>query len=84
MVTSLTVVLSLQDIEASQLLLFVQSFGIPIDSMNKLLTLLDQACATDSKGLEEVGPSPHTLRPLPAPSHCSTRRVPPAARGFRR
>ncbi|XP_074651067.1 integrator complex subunit 1-like [Tubulanus polymorphus] len=44
---------ALQDLEASQLLLFVQSFGIPVSSMSKLLNALDCAVETDLPSVEE-------------------------------
>ncbi|XP_004705938.1 integrator complex subunit 1, partial [Echinops telfairi] len=44
---------ALQDLEPQQLLLFVQSFGIPVPSMNKLLHYLDQAVAHDPQTLEQ-------------------------------
>uniref|UniRef100_A0A671TYR0 Integrator complex subunit 1 n=1 Tax=Sparus aurata TaxID=8175 RepID=A0A671TYR0_SPAAU len=44
---------ALQDLEPQQLLLFVQSFGIPVSSMSKLLQYLDQAVSHDPQSLEE-------------------------------
>lgn len=44
---------ALQDLEPQQLLLFVQSFGIPVSSMSKLLQYLDQAVAQDPQTLEQ-------------------------------
>uniref|UniRef100_A0A3Q3RB44 Uncharacterized protein n=1 Tax=Monopterus albus TaxID=43700 RepID=A0A3Q3RB44_MONAL len=44
---------SLQDLEPQQLLLFVQSFGIPVSSMSKLLQYLDQAVSHDPQSLEQ-------------------------------
>ncbi|CAB1341759.1 unnamed protein product [Coregonus sp. 'balchen'] len=44
---------ALQDLEPQQLLLFVQSFGIPVSSMSKLLQYLDQAVSHDSQTLEQ-------------------------------
>ncbi|XP_073931481.1 integrator complex subunit 1 [Castor canadensis] len=44
---------ALQDLEPQQLLLFVQSFGIPVSSMSKLLQYLDQAVAQDPQALEQ-------------------------------
>ncbi|XP_054429276.1 integrator complex subunit 1 [Pteronotus mesoamericanus] len=44
---------ALQDLEPQQLLLFVQSFGIPVSSMSKLLQCLDQAVAHDPQALEQ-------------------------------
>uniref|UniRef100_H9ER00 Integrator complex subunit 1 n=1 Tax=Macaca mulatta TaxID=9544 RepID=H9ER00_MACMU len=44
---------ALQDLEPQQLLLFVQSFGIPVSSMSKLLQFLDQAVAHDPQTLEQ-------------------------------
>lgn len=45
--------LALQDLEPQQLLLFVQSFGIPTSSMSKLLQYLDQAVSHDPQTLEQ-------------------------------
>lgn len=45
--------IALQDLEPQQLLLFVQSFGIPVSSMSKLLQHLDQAVAHDPQTLEQ-------------------------------
>lgn len=44
---------ALQDLEPSQLLLFVQSFGIPVHSMSKLLQCLDNAVTMDVVSLEQ-------------------------------
>ncbi|XP_062868566.1 integrator complex subunit 1 [Trichomycterus rosablanca] len=44
---------ALQDLEPQQLLLFVQSFGIPVSSMSKLLQYLDQAVSHDTQALEQ-------------------------------
>ena len=44
---------ALQDLEPSQLLLFVQSFGIPVYSMSKLLQCLDNAVTMDPDALEQ-------------------------------
>uniref|UniRef100_A0A4W4DNX1 DUF3677 domain-containing protein n=1 Tax=Electrophorus electricus TaxID=8005 RepID=A0A4W4DNX1_ELEEL len=44
---------ALQDLEPQQLLLFVQSFGIPVSSMSKLLQYLDQAVSHDPHTLEQ-------------------------------
>ncbi|CAG2249829.1 INTS1 [Mytilus edulis] len=44
---------SLQDIEPGQLLLFIQSFGIPVESMTSLLACLDKAVTLDPGLLEE-------------------------------
>ncbi|KAB0403447.1 hypothetical protein E2I00_001896, partial [Balaenoptera physalus] len=59
------------DLEPQQLLLFVQSFGIPVSSMSKLLQYLDQAVAHDPQTLEQNimdksesrGPRPSTPGP---------------------
>lgn len=48
-----TLLSALQDLEAQQLLLFVQSFGIPVSSMSKLLQYLDQAVSHDPQALEQ-------------------------------
>lgn len=45
---------ALADLESGQLLLFVQSFGIPVMSMSRLLACLDRAMDTDSLAMEEV------------------------------
>lgn len=44
---------ALQDIEPSQLLLFIQSFGIPMKSMTSLLACLDKSVISDPGQLEE-------------------------------
>ncbi|KAM8962294.1 integrator complex subunit 1 isoform 2-T2 [Pelodytes ibericus] len=44
---------ALQDLEPQQLLLFVQSFGIPVSSMSKLLQYLDQAVSHEPQTLEQ-------------------------------
>ena len=46
--------LSLSDLEPSQLVLFIQSFGIPVDSMTKLLQTLDTPVTADSPDPEAV------------------------------
>lgn len=38
---------ALQDLSADQIVLFIQNFGTPVDSMTKLLALLDQAIIDD-------------------------------------
>ena len=43
---------ALQDLEPGQLLLFVQSFGIPVASMSRLLQCLDTAVEDDPAGME--------------------------------
>lgn len=45
---------ALQDLEISQLILFIQSFGIPIASMSKLLSTLDEAVMTDRAAVGEA------------------------------
>ena len=42
------------DLEPSQLILFVQSFGIPVCSMSKLLHCLDEAVDLDSLAMQQV------------------------------
>lgn len=49
----LSLLIALQDLEPQQLLLFVQSFGIPVSSMSKLLQYLDQAVSHDPQTLEQ-------------------------------
>eukprot|EP00079_Xenopus_tropicalis_P030398 XP_012826387.1 PREDICTED: integrator complex subunit 1 [Xenopus tropicalis] len=44
---------ALHDLEPQQLLLFVQSFGIPVSSMSKLLQYLDQAVSQEPQALEQ-------------------------------
>ena len=48
----ISIVSALQDLEPGQLLLFVQSFGIPVQSMSKLLQCLDAAVDDDPEGME--------------------------------
>jgi len=43
---------ALVDLEPAQLLLFVQSFGIPVTSVSKLLHCLDSAVELDSEAME--------------------------------
>ncbi|XP_046407555.1 integrator complex subunit 1 [Ischnura elegans] len=45
---------ALQDLDPSQLVLFIQSFGIPIASMSKLLHTLDTAVETDRFAVGEA------------------------------
>lgn len=40
-----------QDLEPSQLVLFIQSFGIPVASMTKLLCALDVAVNTNEEAV---------------------------------
>lgn len=40
--------------EPSQLVLFVQSFGIPVSSMSRLLAALDQAVASDPEMMSQA------------------------------
>jgi len=46
------VVVALVDLEPAQLLLFVQSFGIPVVSMSRLLHCLDSAVEMDTEAME--------------------------------
>ncbi|KAL4240200.1 Integrator complex subunit 1 [Mactra antiquata] len=46
---------ALQDLEPNQLFLFVQSFGIPVHSMSKLLQCLDNAVTMDVISIEQSG-----------------------------
>ena len=43
---------ALVDLEPAQLLLFVQSFGIPVVSMTRLLHCLDNAVELDTEAME--------------------------------
>ena len=43
---------ALIDLEASQLIIFVQSFGIPVKCMTRLLSALDKECRTNPDSLE--------------------------------
>ena len=44
---------ALRDLDPQQLVLFIQSFGIPVDSMTKLLQTLDTAVTADLEGVNE-------------------------------
>lgn len=46
---------ALQDLDPAQLFLFVQSFGIPVSSMTKLLRYLDRAVEMDCLVLDQAG-----------------------------
>lgn len=45
---------ALQDLTSEQIILFIQSFGTPINSMSKLLALLDQAIVDDVNSVNEA------------------------------
>ena len=45
---------ALRDLEPSQLVLFIQSFGIPVDSMTKLLQTLDTAVTADPEAVSII------------------------------
>ncbi|GFQ87230.1 integrator complex subunit 1 [Trichonephila clavata] len=45
---------ALKDLDPSQLVLFIQSFGIPVSSMSKLLRTLDLAVEMDSFSVEQA------------------------------
>lgn len=45
---------ALQDLTIEQLILFIQSFGTPRDSMSKLLALLDSAVVQDTEKINEA------------------------------
>ena len=45
---------ALRDLEPSQLVLFIQSFGIPVDSMTKLLQTLDTAVTADPEAVSLI------------------------------
>ena len=53
-VVVLCCVAAMQDLEPSQLLLFIQSFGIPTASMGKLLCYLDHSVTVDSGAIEQL------------------------------
>ena len=44
---------ALRDLDPHQLVLFIQSFGIPVDSMTKLLQTLDQAVKESLEAVNE-------------------------------
>ena len=44
---------ALRDLEPQQLVLFIQSFGIPVESMTKLLRTLDNAVLADLEAVNE-------------------------------
>merc|ERR1719495_826948 len=44
---------ALRDLDPQQLVLFIQSFGIPVDSMSKLLQTLDTAVVADLESVNE-------------------------------
>ncbi|XP_038064280.1 integrator complex subunit 1-like [Patiria miniata] len=48
------VIAALQDLEPAQLVLFIQSFGIPTASMSQLLAHLDAAVVQDSQAMENA------------------------------
>ncbi|XP_050391471.2 integrator complex subunit 1 [Patella vulgata] len=48
------VMAALEELEPAQLLLFIQSFGIPVSSMGKLLHCLDRAMETDAESLQQA------------------------------
>lgn len=52
---SLSLFAALQDLDPAQLFLFVQSFGIPVSSMTKLLKYLDHAVKMDCLALDQAG-----------------------------
>ena len=45
---------ALRDLDPQQLVLFIQSFGIPVDSMTKLLQTLDTAVTADLEAVSHV------------------------------
>ena len=45
---------ALRELDPQQLVLFIQSFGIPVDSMSKLLSALDSAAVSDLSGVSEA------------------------------
>jgi integrator complex subunit 1 len=51
---SLCFISALVDLDPSQLLLFVQSFGIPVGSMTRLLHCLDGAVQMDPRAMENA------------------------------
>lgn len=46
--------LSVQDLEPNQLVLFIQSFGIPVASMSRLLAALDAAVACSLPAVQDA------------------------------
>ncbi|KAG1699624.1 Integrator complex subunit 1 [Nymphon striatum] len=45
---------ALKDLEPNQLVLFVQSFGIPVETVSKLLSALDTVAQIDSKSIKQA------------------------------
>uniref|UniRef100_A0A3Q3GD68 Integrator complex subunit 1 n=1 Tax=Labrus bergylta TaxID=56723 RepID=A0A3Q3GD68_9LABR len=60
---------ALHDLESEQLLLFVQSFGIPVSSMSKLLQYLDQAVSHEPQTLEDCIMDKHYMAHLVEVQH---------------
>lgn len=44
---------AMKDLKATQLVLFIQTFGIPIESMEKLFSALDEICKKDPESLRK-------------------------------
>ena len=67
---------ALRDLDPQQLVLFIQSFGIPVDSMTKLLQTLDTAVTADLEAVSLMMTkelSVNTLSDVRCPSLCWTR-----------
>ncbi len=60
---------ALRDLEPHQLVLFIQSFGIPVPSMSKLLQALDSAVQTDLPGVTEAVMDKNYMGQLVAVQH---------------
>lgn len=60
---------ALTDLEISQLILFIQSFGIPIASMSKLLSTLDTAVISDRLAVGEAVIDKHYMMQLVEVQH---------------
>ncbi|BFZ03172.1 hypothetical protein BsWGS_06208 [Bradybaena similaris] len=55
---------ALMEVEPTQLVLFVQSFGIPVSSMSRLLAALDQAVVSDHAAMSQAVVDPSYMADL--------------------
>lgn len=55
---------ALMEVEPTQLVLFVQSFGIPVSSMSRLLAALDQAVVSDQAAMSQAVVDPSYMADL--------------------
>lgn len=55
---------AMKDLDSTQLVLFIQSFGLPVKSMERLLASLDESCDEDEKTVRDAIPDEKFMKHL--------------------